>query len=243
MVEKSYSDSKPNEVSVEKVGKFTSVWLRKNIVEDTADQGPDGSESVTFWTWDEVFFSVPGNMTESEASERFDELWSNHERDGMTAEEMAREAVAEAKEAKEMAGGTGADPQLQALATIQISTMIFDKVPCDDVVKFIDYWPEWKPDTAYKHNAPLTYEGRKFRASKDLTSQAIYPPGTAESEYYEVKLAADGIIIWYNVGGDYNMVYAGEKRHYPDESGPVYRAKVDTAYDPDTVPGNWELVE
>ena len=100
MVEKSYSDARPNEVSVERVGKFTSVWLRKNIVEDTADQGPDGSESVTFWTWDEVFFSVPGNMTESEASERFDELWSAHRDDGRPAEEVAAEARAAAEKAK-----------------------------------------------------------------------------------------------------------------------------------------------
>ena len=100
MVEKSYSDVRPNEVSVEKVGKFTSVWLRKNIVEDTADQGPDGSESVTFWTWDEVFFSVPGNMTESEALERFDELWSAHRDDGRPAEEVAEKAKAAADEAK-----------------------------------------------------------------------------------------------------------------------------------------------
>ena len=243
MVEKSYSDARPNEVSVERVGKFTSVWLRKNIIEDTADQGPDGSESITFWTYDEVFFSVPGNMAESEALERFDELWSSHERDGMTAEEMAREAVAEAKEAKELAGSAGPDPQLQALATLQISTMSFDKTPCDEVVKFVDYWPEWKPDTAYKHNEPLTYQGRTFRASKDLTSQAIYPPGTAESEYYEVTLASDGIIVWYNVGGEYNMVYAGEKRHYPDAEGPVYEALKNTTYSPDTYPQHWKLAE
>ena len=243
MVEKSYSDAKPSKVSVEKVGKFTSVWLRKNIIEDTADQGPDGSESITFWTYDEVFFSVPGNMAESEALERFDELWSAHERDGMTAEEMAREAVAEAKEAKELAGSAGPDPQLQALATLQISTMSFDKTPCDEVVKFVDYWPEWKPDTAYKHNEPLTYQGRTFRASKDLTSQAIYPPGTAESEYYEVTLASDGIIVWYNVGGEYNMVYAGEKRHYPDAEGPVYEALKNTTYSPDTYPQHWKLAE
>ena len=100
MVEKSYSDAKPSKVSVEKVGKFTSVWLRKNIIEDTADQGPDGPESITFWTCDEVFFSVPGNMTESEALERFDELWSAHRDDGRPAEEVAEKAKAAADEAK-----------------------------------------------------------------------------------------------------------------------------------------------
>ena len=42
--------------------------------------------------------------------------------------------------------------------------------------------------------------------------------------------------------GDYDMVRKGEKRHYPDAEGPVYEALEDTAYDPDTVPGNWREV-
>lgn len=143
---------------------------------------------------------------------------------------------------EDAAASGGTDPQLKALATLQIATMDLSATPCDTVAKFVDLWPEWQPDTAYKHNAPLSYDGRKFRASKDLTSQAIYPPGTAESEYYEVKLAADGIIIWYNVGGEYNMVYKGERRHYPDENGPVYEALENTTYSPDAYPQHWKLV-
>ena len=156
---------------------------------------------------------------------------------------IANDAKGIAEEAKAIAEQAGTDPQLQALATLQISTMSFDSTPSDEVVKFIDYWPDWKPDTAYKHNDLLTYQGRKFRASKDLTSQAIYPPGTAESEYYEVTLAPDGIIVWYQPGGAYNQVYKGEKRHYPDAEGPVYEALEDTTYSPDTYPQHWKLVE
>lgn len=141
------------------------------------------------------------------------------------------------------ASGGGSDPQLRALATLQIATMDLGSTPCDTVAKFVDLWPEWQPDTAYKHNAPLSYQGRKFRASRDLTSQAIYPPGTAESEYYEVTLAPDGIIVWYQPGGAYNQVYKGEKRHYPDESGPVYEALENTVYSPDAYPQHWKLVE
>ena len=160
-----------------------------------------------------------------------------------TARAVADEASAVAQEAKDTASQAGTNPQLQALATLQVSTMSFDKTPCDEVVKFVGYWPEWKPDMAYKHNDPITYQGRKFRASKDLTSQAIYPPGTAESEYYEVTLAPDGIIVWYNVGGEYNMVYKGEKRHYPDAGGPVYEALENTSYSPDAYQQHWKKIE
>lgn len=220
MIEKSYSATEPSPVSVEHVGGHTTVWLRKNIEQDTANSGPDGSESVTYWSCDEVCFSDPGAMSESEASERFDELWSEH-----SGENGMDEAVS----------------QMQALARMQVATMDLSEATCDEVIAFRDYWPEWQPDTAYKHNQPLTYQGRFFRTSKDLTSQAIYPPGSAESEYYEVTLAPDGIINWYNVGGEYNMVHAGEKRHYPDADGPVYIALEDTAYSPDAYPAHWEL--
>ena len=155
----------------------------------------------------------------------------------------ADEAKTAADEAKTAAEQAGTDPQLQALAKVQVATMDLSEATCDEVVAFRDYWPEWQPDTVYKHNQPLTYQCRYFRASKDLTSQAIYPPGTAESEYYEVELAEDGIIIWYEVGGEYNMVHKGEKRHYPDESGPVYEALEDTSYSPDAYPQHWKKLE
>ena len=244
MVEKSYSDAKPSKVSVEKVGKFTSVWLRKNIIEDTADQGTDGSESIAFWTCDEVFFSVPGNMTESEALERFDELWSAHERDGMSAEEMAREAVAEVKESKEMAGSTGVDPQIAALARMQVMTMDLSSATSTECAAFRDYWPEWQPDTEYAYQQPLRWKGLYYRASKALTSSKVYPPDTAgESEYYPVDIAPDGIIVYRECHGKYDMVQAGETRHYPDADGPVYEAIENTSYSPDVYPDHWKKVE
>ena len=243
MIEKSYSSERQDDVSVVDLGTgFTEVWLRRNHVQDTADDGMEG-EPRTFWSCDEVSFTVAGSITAGEAEADFDALWSSHEDDGADAADIARTARAEAAEAKEIAqqvGGT--DPQIQALARMQVSLMSFDAVPCDTVVQFVDYWPEWEAGKAYRHNDPITYQGRHFRASKDLTSQAIYPPGTAESEYYEVRLAPDGIIVWYDVGGEYNMVYEGERRHYPDENGPVYRALSDTTYSPDAYPAHWEAV-
>lgn len=173
-------------------------------------------------------------QAEAEERERLDSASRDYFIDGgkTKMEQDIRDAAA---------SGGGADPQLKVFATLQIATMDFSVTPCDTVAKFIDLWPEWQPDTKYKQNAPLTYQGRKFRASRDLTSQAIYPPGTAESEYYEVKLAADGIIIWYQPGGAYNQVCKGERRHYPDADGPVYEALEDTVYSPDAYPQHWKL--
>lgn len=235
MVEKSYSDAKPNEVSVEKVGKFTSVWLRKNIVEDTADQGPDGSESVTFWTWDEVFFSVPGNMTESEASERFDELWDEY------GEEFdARSAIAEL-EGK--IGSASVDPVVPSFLSIVYPTVSASLTETQQV-EFISFTPEWEPDTEYKKCQTVMRNGQLYRCSKDLTSSKVYPPETAgESEYYPITVAPDGIIVYRTCHGEYDMVRKGESRHYPGATDPVYEALENTSYSPDAYPGHWKKVK
>lgn len=241
MIQKSYSSERQADVSTVDLGNgFTEVWLRRNHEKDTADDGPEG-EAREFWVCDEIGFTVAGHMDVTEATESFDELWSAHERDGMTAEEMAREAVAEAKEAKEMAGSTGTDPQIAALARMQVMTMDLSSVTSTECATFRDYWPKWQPDTEYAYQQPLRWKGLYYRASKALTSSKVYPPDTAgESEYYPVEIAPDGIIVYRECHGQYDMVQAGETRHYPGADGPVYRAKVAAAYSPDVRPQDWE---
>ena len=218
------------------------MWLRRAHEQDTADDGPDG-EPREFWVCEEISFVVPGSMGSEEAAERFDELWEAHERDGMTAEEIALEAVAEAKEAKELAGSAGPDPQIAALARIQVMTMDLSSVTSTECATFRDYWPEWQPDTEYGYQQPLRWKGLYYRASKALTSSKVYPPDTAgESEYYPVEIAPDGIIVYRECHGQYDMVQAGETRHYPDADGPVYEAVENTAYSPDVYPDHWREV-
>lgn len=152
------------------------------------------------------------------------------------------QANATAEEAKSAAESGGSDPQIQAIARIQVASMDLTEETSDAVAQFRDYWPEWQPDTEYKFQQPLTHKGNYYRTSKALTSQKAYPPDTAgESEYYPIEVAEDGIIVYRDCHGAYDAVQKGERRHYPGADGPVYRAKVDTAYDPDTVPNNWEL--
>lgn len=156
---------------------------------------------------------------------------------------IANDAKTASDEAREVAESAGTDPQLQALATMQVASMDLTGYSATQVVSFRDYWPEWAEGVSYQQNDCVRYDGRYWRVSQDTTSQGVYPPGTSESLYYEVELAEDGIIVYRECHGEYDEVKAGELRHYPDADGPVYRAKVDTAYDPDTVPGNWELVQ
>lgn len=145
---------------------------------------------------------------------------------------------------EEAAASGGSDPQLRALASLQVMAMDLTGYTSTQVAGFRDYWPEWQPDTKYEYQQPLRWKGLYYRASKALTSSATYPPDTAgESEYYPIEVAGDGVIVYRACHGQYDMVQAGETRHYPDADGPVYRAKVDTAYDPDTVPDNWKMAQ
>ena len=90
MIQESVSADKPNVVSAYSRLGFTEVRLRKNIEQDSYD-GPDET-SVNFWRCDEMSFILPGVVSEDVISEHFDELWSAHEDDGMTADEVAAQA-------------------------------------------------------------------------------------------------------------------------------------------------------
>lgn len=215
-------------------------WLKRIVCEPTVLYD-DGAGSVYSFEYLETAAHRQGVLMGDDVQACFEETKAKF--DGTYKAPGVAEAQATADEAKAIAEQAGTDPQLQALATLQVSTMSFDSTPSDEVVKFINYWPDWKPDTAYKHNDPLTYGGKYWRVSKDLTSQKIYPPGTAESEYYPVELAPDGIIIFHQPGGAYNAIQKGEKRHYPDADGPVYEALETTSYSPDAYPQHWKMVE
>lgn len=133
---------------------------------------------------------------------------------------------------------------VESAVSHMLKSVSFATAPADDIVGFRTMWPDWQPDTDYKQNDPLQYDGKYWRVSQDLTSSKIYPPGSSESLYYEVQLADDGIIVYRTCHGKYDSVRLGEKRHYPDGDGPVYESLVDyNSYSPDAYPKNWKLVE
>lgn len=138
----------------------------------------------------------------------------------------------------------GSDPQLKAVASAQVATMDLAPMPASTVAGFRDYWREWNPGIKdVKQNDCFRYGGGYWRASQDIPeTQGIYPPGTSESLYYPITVAPDGVVVYRECHGQYDMVRAGETRHWPGADGPVYRAKVDAAYDPGTRPDDWELV-
>lgn len=139
--------------------------------------------------------------------------------------------------------GGGADPQVAVMARLLAPSIDFATVTATDVAAIPDYVPAWEDVDHFDQNDPCTYKGTIYRASKAHDRQDIYPPDVAgESMYYPIEVAEDGVIVYRTCHGDYDKVRKGERRHYPDASGPVYEALEDTAYSPDAYPQHWKLV-
>lgn len=142
------------------------------------------------------------------------------------------------------ASGGGADPQVAVMARLLAPSIDFANVTATDVAAIPDYIPAWEDVSHFEQNDPCTYKGTIYRASQPHDRQDIYPPDVAgESMYYPIEVAPDGVIVYRTCHGDYDKVRKGERRHYPDASGPVYEALEDTAYSPDAYPQHWKLAE
>lgn len=230
MIQDGISSDKPDVVSVYPRRGYTEVKMRKDIVEDVADSEFD-DESIAFWRYKEMSFNVVGVVSVDYVEDNFDALWNEHVYDDKPTREIASEALEMSK-------------NFMSLAKMQVAKMDMAQVTETEVATISSLLPEWQADKQYSRGDFMTYDGKVYRASRDLTSQSIYPPGISESEYYEVVIAPDGIVVYRPCHGNYDAILKGETRHYPDADGPVYRSVFDgyNAYAPDVVPDNWELV-
>lgn len=87
-VTKTYSAEQPASVMAAQHGPVTYLWLRRNIVQDWADNGPD-SEPTPIWIADEVSAVVPYAIGDDEALERFEELWAEFAPEELSSAEVA----------------------------------------------------------------------------------------------------------------------------------------------------------
>ena len=159
----------------------------------------------------------------------------------------ATEAKQTADEAKGIAQQGGTEPAIASFVSLALP-MIAPTVKDSAIAPMLKYAGEYVPEGhGYKKGEVFKYtDGTYWRVSQDITTQAQWTPGSAglDALFYQIKLAADGIIVWAQPKGEFDAPDAGDLRHYPDENGPIYRSLVnDNAYSPDVVPGNWELAE
>lgn len=65
-------------------GILSDVWLRKNILQDVADNGAESGKAIEFYRADEIHFVQAGVPTLEGITAAFDELWAAHEDDGLS---------------------------------------------------------------------------------------------------------------------------------------------------------------
>ncbi len=64
---------------------YSHVWLRRDIVKDTADDGPESG--YEFYSAEELYFKVAGTPSVAEITDSFDALWDSHVNDDVTIAE------------------------------------------------------------------------------------------------------------------------------------------------------------
>lgn len=161
--------------------------------------------------------------------------------EGTAAREEAEEAARLSARAASQLDSVLRSQALAAVAAMPLATMSATEVADLDTLL-----PEWKPGMSLEQNDAIRRNGTVYRASQAIPeTQEQYPPETAgEALYYPVEIAPDGVVVYRECHGSYDAVRLGERRHYPDASGPVYESLVDhNAYSPDVRPDDWKLVE
>lgn len=89
-----------------------------------------------------------------------------------------------------------------------------------DALQGIELFDEWKPETEYKQNKRLRYEGVLYKVRQRHTSLAIYPPPIAPALYEEVAEPGQGDTPENPIPYNNNMeLFEGK---YYSQSGVVY---------------------
>lgn len=68
-----FCDREPAKVTVIQDGPIANIWLRKDITEDTVDNGPDGTP-YKIWCCNTLFFQRIGTPTPEEIEADFDAI-------------------------------------------------------------------------------------------------------------------------------------------------------------------------
>ena len=197
------------------------VWLRRNITEQQAE-GADG-EGTSQWVADEVH--IVRAVTQAEAEAAFDALWD----EAQAAEAPQGERVAALEQvAKAFTESVASLSQIRTAAQLSVRAIAatLDDAQAAGVSTLLR---PWGVGEEFAQGEPFTHGGRTWRASQAFTGQARYEPGGAgfESLFYEVRVAPDGVPVWKEPTGGHDCPNLGDRRHYPDEDGPVYVSKRD----------------
>lgn len=152
--------------------------------------------------------------------------------------------------------GGGVMNKIQAAEQLRKALQMFAQSLTDEqAMEIATIYPEWKVNTKYYGpNDPdgpnsitsfgenSTGDPQLYRCAQSHTSQTAWTPDSTPALWVAIGLAPDGVPVWSQPTGAHDAYNTGDRVHFPDKNGPIYRSKFDgNAYSPEIWPDGWEL--
>lgn len=125
--------------------------------------------------------------------------------------------------------------------------MFAQTLPDEEAMEISTVYPAWAAGTAYKVGEMVTYgvntvgDPQLYRCLQAHTSQTDWTPDATPALWSPIGLAPDDVPIWSQPTGAADAYNTGDRVHYPDANGPIYRSLIDgNVWAPDVYPTGWE---
>ena len=114
------------------------------------------------------------------------------------------------------------------------------KMPDEDALDIMDFFPVWAIGVQYDINDKVQYNNKLYKVVQAHTSQVDWTPDAVHALYTEIAKPHE-IPVWRQPTGAQDAYMTGDKVHYPTESDPVYESTVDNnVWTPDVY--GWRIV-
>lgn len=139
----------------------------------------------------------------------------------------------------------------QAAEQLRKALQMFCQTLTDEqAMEVATVYPAWATGTAYKAQEMVTYgvnevgDPQLYRCAQAHTSQADWTPDVTPALWVAIGLAPDQVPVWSQPTGAHDAYNTGDRVHYPDADGPIYKSLIDgNIWAPDVYPAGWEVEE
>lgn len=113
-----------------------------------------------------------------------------------------------------------------------------------EAIENVELFPNWSGDeVSYIVGERVKYEGTLYKVLISHVSQSGWTPDNSPSLFAKVLIVEPDIVPVWEQPGSTNPYMIGDKVHYPDMDGPIYRSLIDNnIWSPQSYPAGWELV-
>ena len=134
--------------------------------------------------------------------------------------------------------------ELEALRSLLTSIIMRSDLTKAESQQFLEFYPEWIPDTEYKQGWIIRHNGELYRIGQDHISQSNWIPGTSGTEalYSKIEFTEDNYEIWKEWDGVSGSYANGQIVKDPTDEQ-LYQSLIDNNVwgPPSTQPDYWQL--